>query len=134
MYMLIPPLRLQFTYTYFKNLEDANSIHTSIFTALLPASRVFFSPYLALPSQPLDEMVRIPLLQKKSKVRHRSLNLFDCVILVPKLVNRSFRSSNLFGCVILISKLINYLFRSSNLSSHVISVLKFDFESHLNLN
>ena len=65
MYMLIPPLRLQFTYTYFKNLEDANSIHTSIFTALLPASRVFFLP--ALPSQPLDEMVRIPLLQKKSK-------------------------------------------------------------------
>ena len=59
----------------------------------------------------------------KSKVRHRSLNLFDCVISVPKLINRSFRSSNLFDCVIPVPKLINHLFRYSNLSSHIIQSL-----------
>ena len=39
-----------------------------------------------------------------SKVHHRSLNLFECVILVPKLVNRPFRSSNLFSYVIPVPK------------------------------
>ena len=70
----------------------------------------------------------------KSKVCHRSLNLIDCVIPVPKLVNRLFRSSNLFGCVIPVTKLINHLFRSSNLSSRVIPVPKFGFDYHLNPN
>ena len=69
-----------------------------------------------------------------SKVRYRFLNLFDCVISVSKLVNRSFMSLNLFGCVVPIPKLINHLFRSPNLSSRVILVPKFDFESHLNSN
>ena len=48
---------------------------------------------------------------------------YDCIISIPKLVNRSFRSSNLFGCVIPVPKLINHLFRYSNLSSHIIQSL-----------
>ena len=62
-----------------------------------------------------------------SKVRHRFLNLFEYIILVPKFVNRSFISSNLFGCVMPVPKFINHLFRSPNLSSRVIQVPKFDF-------
>ena len=72
--------------------------------------------------------------KKKSKVHHRSLNLFVCVILVSKLANRLFRSSNLFGWVISIPKIRNYTFRSSNLFSCVISVSKLDFEFHLGQN
>ena len=45
-----------------------------------------------------------PIIIFKSKVHHRSLNLFGCVIPVPKLRNHLFRSSNLFSCVIPVSK------------------------------
>ena len=50
----------------------------------------------------------------KSKVHHRSLNLYRCVIPVPKFANQSFRSSNLFF----------WLSQSSNLFGCVISVPK----------
>ena len=70
----------------------------------------------------------------KSKVHHRSLNLFGCVISVPKLENRPFRSSNLFGCVIPVPKHRNHPLRSSNLFSCVIPVSKFVFEFHLGQN
>jgi len=72
-----------------------------------------------------------PIIIFKSKVHHRSLNFFGCVIPFPKLTNRPFKSSNLFGCAISVPKLRNHPFRSSNLFSCVISVSKFDFEFHL---
>jgi hypothetical protein len=61
-----------------------------------------------------------------SKVHHRSLNLYRCVIPVPKLANRSFRSLNLFDCVIPVPKLADHSFRSSNLFSCVTQVPKQD--------
>ena len=47
-----------------------------------------------------------PIIIFKSKVHHRSLNFFGCVIPFPKLTNRPFRFSNLFIWVISILKLI----------------------------
>ena len=71
---------------------------------------------------------------KMSKVHQRSLNLYRCVIPVPKFANRPFMSSNLFGCVIPVPKLANHPFRSSNLFSCVIPVPKLSFEFHLGQN
>jgi hypothetical protein len=71
---------------------------------------------------------------QKIKVYYRSLNLFGCVIPVPKLANRPFRSLNLFSCVILVPELGNHPFRSSNLFSCVTLVPKLGFESHLGQN
>ena len=68
--------------------------------------------------------------KKESKIHHRFLILFGCVILVHKLPNHPFRFSNLFGYVIPLSKLRNHLFRSSNMFNSVILVPKFSFESH----
>ncbi len=64
--------------------------------------------------------------KEKSKVHHRSLNLYRCVIPVPKLVNRPFRSLNLFDCVIPVPKLADHSFRSSKLFSCVTPVPKQD--------
>ena len=55
------------------------------------------------------------------------LNLFSCIVPIPKLENWPFRFSNLFGCVITVPKLKNYSFRSSNLSICIISAPKLDF-------
>ena len=81
---------------------------------------------------------------EKSKVHHRSLNLFGCVISVPNLqIDRLGPqtyssgvswSSNLFGHVISVSKLKNHPIRFSNLFNCVIPVSKLDFESHLGQN
>ncbi len=67
----------------------------------------------------------------RSKLHHRSLNLYHCVIPVLKLTNRPSRSSNLFDCVIPVPKLADHSFRSSNLFSCVTSVPKLGFEYHL---
>jgi len=68
--------------------------------------------------------------KNRSKVHHRSLNLFGCVIPVLKLTKRLFRYLNLFGCVNLVPKLRNLPYRSSNLFSCVIPVPKLVFKSH----
>jgi len=84
------------------------------------------------------------ILNKKSKVHHRSLNLYCHVIPIPKLINYSFRSSNLFVCDISVPKLVqlcylgptlrNHPFMSSNLFSYVIPIFELGFESHLGQN
>jgi hypothetical protein len=60
----------------------------------------------------------------KSKIHWRSSNLFDCVIPIPKLINRPFKSSNLFISVNPVIKLSNRSFRSSNLFIYVNPVPK----------
>jgi len=78
---------------------------------------LFDDPLLSIDNvKKLTDYMQWSFKYTKSKVRHRSLNLIDCVIPVSKLVNRLFRSSNLFGYVIPITNLINHLFRSSNSS------------------
>ncbi|BAB89463.1 OSJNBb0021A09.15 [Oryza sativa (japonica cultivar-group)] len=75
--------------------------------------------------------------KKKSKIHHRSLNLYRCVILVPKLANRPFSSSNLFDCVIPVPKLADHSFRRdesaiSDLAGHGFEVEGYpvvDYES-----
>ena len=75
---------------------------------------------------------------KFSKVHRRSLNLYRCLIMVPKFAIRPLRSSNLFIWVISALKLVqlyhfgpqkNHPFRSSNLSIYVISIPKLSFKS-----